>query len=133
MTDIKLITPPDRLYTNEASILSVYPSKFVKEELQTVLLEVDIPIHLYLYEKSEDEHQYEWLVDVFQQADCVILDIDNCPPEVRDITGYFLSRDKTFWLTKGENLLYNVISNNRVYSLDFIPTLLGGKFETVQQ
>ena len=99
MTDIKLITPPDRLYTNEASILSVYPSKFVKEELQTVLLEVDIPIHLYLYEKSEDEHQYEWLVDVFQQADCVILDIDNCPPEVRDITGYFLSRDKTFFFS----------------------------------
>ena len=66
MTDIKLITPPDRLYTNEASVLAIYPSKFVKEELQTVLLGVDVPIHLYLYDQKEDDDQYEWLIDVLQ-------------------------------------------------------------------
>lgn len=132
MTDIKLITPPDRLYTNEASVLAIYPSKFVKEELQTVLLDVDVPIHLYLYDQKEDDDQYEWLIDVFQQVDYVILDIDNCPSNIRDMASYFMSRDKTFWLTKGENLLYNIISKNRIYSLEFLPTLLGGKFETEQ-
>lgn len=124
MSQISLITPPDRLYTNEYSFLLIYPSQITKEHFQAFLAEIDIPLHVYLYEQK-DVKDPEWLLDVFLSVDTVIIDIDNCQPPVRDLASYFLSKDKTYWLTKGEDRLYNIISKNRIYDLDFLKHKLG--------
>lgn len=128
MSGIKLITPPDRIYTTEYSFLLVYPSKIVKEQLQTLLIDTSKSINVYLYE-PEKEHEIEWLLDVFFQVDTVILDIDNCDTRIRELAAYFLSKDKTYWLTNGQDSFYNVISKNRVFDLDFLKHKIGDNFE----
>lgn len=132
MSDVALITPPDRLYTNEYSILLIHPSAIVKEQFQNMLLETDISVHVYLYELEGEEQEPEWLIDVFQQVDLCIMDIDNASFEVRSIAGYFLSRDKTYWLTNSTESLYNKISKNQIFTLDFLVSKLGGNFEKKQ-
>lgn len=129
MSDVVLITPPDRLYTNEYSILLIHPSSIIKEQFQNVLLEINVPVHVYLYELQDEDHEPEWLIDVFQQVDMAIIDVDNCSHEIRDIVSYFMSRDKTYWLTNAANRFYTSISKNQIYTLDFLITKIGGNFE----
>ena len=130
MNEISLITPPDRLYTDAYSFLLIHPSKVIREQFQQLLAEIDVPMHVYLYEvEDEEKHEPEWLIDVFQIADTVILDIDNCPSMIRDLTGYFLSKDKTYWLTNAEGRLYNIINKHRLYDLDYLKEKIGGTLE----
>lgn len=129
MNDITIITPPDKIHSQELSILLVYPSKIIKEQLQNVIAEFDYPFHIYLYEDDNDPH---WLLDTFQQSDIVILDIDQCPSKVRDLVSYFITKDKTYWLTNGGETYYNIISRNRIFDLDFLKSTIGGKLEKVQ-
>jgi len=128
MNEISLITPPDRLYTDEYSFLLIYPSQTVKEQFQELLADIDVPVHVYLYEPEENEEP-EWLLDVFQSVNIAIIDIDNCSSLIRDLTGYFLSKDKTFWLTKSEGKLYNIINKHRLYNLDYLKEKIGGTLE----
>lgn len=129
MNDISLITPPDRLYTNEYSFLLIYPSQRTREEFQALLVEAEVPVHVYLYDFTDRDEEPDWLLDVFNYVDTVILDIDNCSSAIRDLTGYFLSKDKTFWLTKSEGKLYNKVNKNRIYSLDYLKEKIGGHLE----
>ena len=129
MTDVVLVTPPDRLYTNEYSILLIHPSSVVKEQLQNMLLGADKTVHVYLYELHDENHEVEWLIDIFQQADTVIVDVDNCSYEVRDIVGYFISRDKTYWLTNSTDSFYNKISKKQIFTLDFLSSKIGDNLE----
>jgi hypothetical protein len=126
MSDIKVITPPDRLYTDELSFLLVYPSKKIKEEFTQLVSNFDQSIHVYLYEQNEQAHEPEWLLDVFLSVNYVIIDIDNSDPQVRSLASYFISKDKTYWLTNSTDTLYNVLSKNRIFSLDFLYQKLGG-------
>lgn len=127
MSDITLITPPDKVYTQEYSFLLIYPSKIIKEQFQTFLANTEVPFHVYIYE-MEDDHEAEWLLDVFHIADTVIVDIDNCESSIRSLAAYFIARDKTYWLTNGTTNHYNVISKNRIFDLDFLEKKIGGQF-----
>lgn len=124
MSDITLVTPPDRLYTQEYSFLLIYPSAVIKEQFQQLLAEAPNNVIVYLYELNSN-HEFEWLLDTFNQVDSVILDIDNCESIVRSLTGYFIAKNKTYWLTKGDNPVYNIISKNRIFNLDFLKNKLG--------
>jgi len=124
MSDIKLVTPPDRLYTQEYSFLLIYPSSIIKEQFQNLIAQSNLNFHVYLYDLDTDQ-EYEWLLDTFNHVDTVILDIDNCKPTVRSLSSYFISRDKTYWLTNGESPVYNIISKNRIYNLDFLVDKIG--------
>jgi|TARA_B110000503_G_scaffold37279_1_gene60997 hypothetical protein len=124
MSDITLVTPPDRLYTQEYSFLLIYPSPIIKEQFQDLLAETPTNVIVYLYELKTD-HEFEWLLDTFNQVDAVILDIDNCESIIRSLSGYFIARNKTYWLTKGDNPVYNIISKNRIFNLDFLKHKLG--------
>jgi len=126
MSDITLITSPDKLYTQEYSFLLIYPSSIVKEQFQTFLGKHTTTFHVYLYE-NKDDHDVEWLLDVFNIADTVILDIDNCERSIRDLTSYFIAKDKTYWLTNGSGNYYNVVSKNRIFDLDFLDNKIGGQ------
>lgn len=126
MSDITLVTPPDKYYSQEYSFLLIYPSAVVKSQFQDLIENIDKQLVVYLYEKDNKDHEPEWLLDTFYKADCVIIDVDNCDTKVRDLVSYFIAKDKTFWLTNSGDNLYNVISKNRIFNLDFLISKIGG-------
>lgn len=128
MSDIKVITAPDILHSTELSFLLIHPSKIVKDQFQDLISQFDTSFHVYLYEEDTTEN-IEWLMAAYHKADIVVLDIDNCTPNVRSLSGYFLSKDKTYWLTKATDSYYNIISKNQIFGLDYLTDLLGGKLE----
>ena len=119
---INLITPPDILYNKTLSILLIHPSKVIKEQINDVLKDVNQDINIYLHETDEE---HEWVLNLHRMCDFVIIDIDNCTPLTKDAISYFISFPNTFWLTNGDNMYYNSISNKRIYNLDWI----GGRLE----
>ena len=126
MTKLNLITPPDRLYNNNYSFLLIYPSTTVKEQFNNIISDDDRALNVYLYEVEQDEHDPDWLLGLAKQADCVILDIDNCPSSIASLASYFIANTNTYWLTNGEQMWYNKISPNRIYNLD---SIVGGTIE----
>jgi len=131
MTKINLITAPDKIYNEDLSILLVNPSDELKEEFNKLLESSNIDtLNLYYFAESEDNNQ-EWLLDVINFVNYIILDVDQCY-DTKWLVGYILNNSKTYWLTKQSNMLYNTINNNRVYALDWIENVLktGGSIET---
>lgn len=63
-------------------------------------------------------------------CDIAIIDIDNVKPYLLDMLSYMIAKPKTFWLTKGVNLVYNKLSNNNVQDYEFL-SKLGGNFEKI--
>lgn len=129
MSDITLITPPDRLHSTELTFLLIFPSSIVKDQFQNLIANTNLKCHVYLYENDVD---VTWLLDTFYQSDYVILDIDNCTPKIRELSAFFISKDKTFWLTKGGESYYNNISKNRIFNLDYLQDKIGGTVEKEQ-
>lgn len=129
MADINLITAPDRLYNDATSFFLLYPSNDTKEQFNNLLQTIEQPFNVYLYEHSSDEHEADWLLSTTRIADYTIIDVDNCPSEIHDIISYLIANPKTYWLTKGEHLFYNKISNKRIYTLDYFIDKIGGSIE----
>ena len=125
MTKISVITQPDKLYNKAHSFVLIYPNDDIKQQLQNLIADWEIPINVYLYE----EEAIDWLLDIVQSADAVVLNLDDCDTKVRDLASYLVSLPNVFWLTKGEVSVYNKLSVNRIYNLDTI----GGTVEKKQQ
>ena len=126
MDSITLITPPDRLFNKSYSFLLIYPNSEIKQQLQNIIAEWNEPINVFLYEQGELEHNIDWLLNVCHRVDHIILNIDQCPSKLRDLSSYIISLPQTYWLTNGEQMFYNKISPNRIYNLD---SIVGGTFE----
>ena len=102
----------------------IYPNDDIKQQLQNLIADWDCAINVYLYK----EEAVDWLLDIVQSADAVILNLDDSDTEVRDLASYLVSLPNVFWLTKGEISVYNKLSVNRIYNLDTI----GGTVEKKQ-
>jgi len=124
LSKISVITPPDKLYNKAYSFVLIYPNDDIKQQLQNLIADWDCAINVYLYE----EEAVDWLLDIVQSADAVILNLDDSDTEVRDLASYLVSLPNVFWLTKGEISVYNKLSINRIYNLDTI----GGTVEKKQ-
>ena len=112
---INLITPPDKLYNGNLSFLLVSPSDDKKEQFNQMAKKIGKDLNVYLFDKTETD--VPWLLDVSQQVDHIILDIDNISQEYQWLIGYFLSFNKTFYLTSAEQMSYNVINTRRIYDV----------------
>lgn len=119
------------LFNDSLQLLLVYPSKQLQNELQDKFLaNTDTDVNVYVYDKSVyDKDEVKWLLSVFKQCDVAIVDVDNISSWVRDLLGYMIGKNKTYWLTNGQDSVYNSLSNNRVYNLDFL-SIIGDNFET---
>lgn len=126
---LTVVTPPDRLYNNNTSFLLIYPSNFVKEQFQSEIAELKRDFTVYMYEQETQFHDIDWLLTFANVADFVILDIDNCPSNIRDILGYIIANTNTYWLTRSDNTFYNKLNANRIWHLDFLREHLGGRLE----
>tara|TARA_X000000368_G_scaffold417598_1_gene414453 strand:+ start:4138 stop:4584 length:447 start_codon:yes stop_codon:yes gene_type:complete len=148
MSDLTVVTPPDTLLTNDISFLLVYPSRDVKDEFQNLIVKFDQPFTTYVYEIPElkedveigdtkigqkDLQDPQWLLNHCHIANFVILDIDNCPPNIRDLASYIIANTNTFWLTKGPDMYYNKLSNKRIYHLDYLVEPIGAKLAELQK
>lgn len=127
---INLITPPDKLNNYHKTFTLVYPTNDTKSQFQNLVSNFDETINVYMYEQKDSDPELNWLIDVVGRSQYVILDIDNFPEKHVSIISYLLGFDKTFWLTRGENIVYNVLSKNRIYNLDWLYDNIGGKLET---
>jgi len=120
MSNLNLITPPDKLFTNNTKFLLIYPSDDVKEQFNNLTLNYTDPLDVYIYEETKLDHDIDWLLSVCHMADTVVLDIDNCPTEIRDLASYIIANNNTYWLTNSGDSYYNKLSVNRIYNLDFL-------------
>ena len=111
---INLITPPDKLMNNNLSFLLVNPSDNIKEQFNEVAKNIKADINLYLFDSKEEQ---DWVIEVSNYVDYIIIDVDNMPSDCVWLIGYLLPLSKTFYLTNSNERPYNLISNNRVYDL----------------
>ena len=126
MNNVTIITPPDVLLNDTSSVLLISPTEHLKEMLQQLVDQLTINLNIFLHEAWFDEHEIPWVVSVSQQKNiqATILDLDNCTPAVRAFSSYFISQSNTFYLTNDSVTPYNLISNNRVYDLQWLKNIL---------
>lgn len=128
---INLITPPDIIYNDVVSVLLVFPSEQFQMDLQKeVFSSINENVNFYHYNKQNFLYSdTKWLLSVFAMCDIVVIDLDNCPPYVKDLASYMIAKPKTYWLTNATDTVYTLISNNRIYNTGFLSTALGGNIE----
>jgi hypothetical protein len=120
--NINLITPPDRLYNANISYLLIKPSTKVKVQFQNLLSKIDEDINVYVFD--DDETDISWLLSVSQNADFVIVDIDNCDPQTKLFVALILTQPNSHYLTNDEITPWHLISKKRIYNLDWIYEVL---------
>ena len=124
MSKINLITAPDILHNKNKSILCVSLDNENRKSLQNVLAKVQENLNIYIFDN--DITEIDWLLNLHKICDVCIVNLDNLPQEIRTIMSYLISFDNTYWLTKGEQIMYNKISSNRIFELDQIKEKIGG-------
>lgn len=115
---ITVITPPDKLFNSTLSYLLVKPSKLVKEQFQTILSRSIDDLNVFIFDT--DDQDIDWLLSVAQQADCVIIDVDNCDPITQKFITYLLTEPNVHYITNDELTPYKLINQNRIFNLDWI-------------
>lgn len=122
MNKIHIVTAPDQLFNDSLEILLLYPSKTLQNELQQKFLtHFEDDTNIYLYDKDRyDADEIDWVLRVFKSVDVVVVDVDNTAPFFRDLLAYMIGRSKTYWLTNAEKSVYNHISKQQIYNLDFL-------------
>jgi hypothetical protein len=98
--------------------LLVKPSVYVKQQFQAILSKSIDDINVFIFD--EEENDIEWMLSVAQQADVIIIDMDNCDPVTRQFATLLLAQANTHYITTDEITPYNLISRNRIYNLDWI-------------
>ena len=131
MNKINIITPPDILFNDAYTMLLVYPSKPLQEELQdTFLSSTKMDVNVYYFDQANYTKQdVDWLLNIFKMSELTIVDVDNTAPWAKDLLGYMIAKTKTYWLTNGQDSVYNSLSSNKIYNLDFL-SKIGDTFET---
>lgn len=124
---ITVITPPDKLFNLTLSYLLVKPSMHIKQQFQTILSKSVDDLNVFIYD--EEDHDISWLLSVAQQVDCVIIDVDNCDPVCKQFITFMIAQPNAHYITNDEITPYNLISKNRIYSLDAIVEKLEGEDE----
>jgi hypothetical protein len=64
------------------------------------------------------------MLSVSQQADIIVIDIDNCDAVTKQFVSFLLAQPNTHYLTTDEITPWHLISRNRIYNLDFILEVL---------
>lgn len=115
---INLITPPDNLFNMNPGYLFVKPSTKLKMQFQTLLSAMQDDVNVFVYDTEEAD--IAWMLSVSQQVDFIIIDIDNCDPVTKHFISFMLAQPNAYYITNDEVTPWNLISKNRIYSLDWI-------------
>ena len=115
---ITVITPPDKLFNLTLSYLFVKPSVHVKQQFQTILSKSIDDVNVFIYDDGDTD--ISWLLSVAQQADVVVIDVDNCDATTKLFVTFMLADSNSYYITKDDTTPYTLISKNRIYNLDMI-------------
>jgi len=132
VSDVLLITPPDKIFNQNFSILLVYPTEITKNNIQEYLSRSEEDFNIYIYDQYEQEHDIDWLLSVSKFSDVLFIDIDNCDRTIRDLSSYLVSLPRCYWLTQAEQTIYNKLSAKRVYDPESIQEIIGAKIEETE-
>jgi len=124
MQNINLITPPDIIYNNSFKILIINLSIEERETLQSILINLDNNLDIYMYDNIENLY-FDWLLSLLKICDMCIINLDRLSILLKTLESFIISHSHTFYMTKGENILYPKISNNRIYDLYQIQHKIG--------
>ena len=116
---INVITPPDKLFNDNPSIMLVKPTTETKQVFQKYISQILDELNVFVYDQNEID--IDWLLSVHNYADVTIIDIDNCDPITRSFVTFMIAQSDTYYITKDEITPYHIISKNRIYDLDSIP------------
>lgn len=133
MSDIYLVTPPDKLFNKNYSVLLLYPYDDLKQQVQSLLEAKTNSINVYLYEAVTEEQNIAWVLESHRICDLVIIDIDFVDYHVKDMLSYLISFNHTYWRSQGENLMFNKLSCNRFYQCEEIRAFTQEVGETKQK
>jgi len=125
MDQITVITPPDKLLNSTPSLLVITPSTDVKIKIHDFISTYPNKLNVYFYEGSDSDP--EWVLTVIPIVNCVVFDLDNSDPVIRNFASYIISKSNVFYLTNDTYTPYNLISNNRVYNLNFLSNIFNGE------
>jgi len=123
MTDVTLITPPDKLFNNTFTILLINPNGETRQGLSDMLRESRKEVNVYLFDDSAS-NDIEWVLDIMSQAQITVLDLDNSGTLVRNFASFIMANPKTFYLTNDQLTPYNLISANRIYDVYWLQNIL---------
>lgn len=116
---INIVTPPDKLFNLNPSLLLVNPSLIVKQQMQKYLSCSIDELNVFVYDDTD--HDLDWLLSVHFRADVTVIDIDNCDPITKLFVTYMIAHPETYYISNDEITPYGLISKNRIYDLDAIP------------
>ena len=133
MSDIYLVTPPDKLFNKNYSVLLLYPYDDLKQQVQSLLEAKTNSINVYLYEAVTEEQNIAWVLESHRICDLVMIDIDFVDHHIRDMLSYLISFNHTYWRSQGENLMFNKLSCNRFYQCEEIRAFTQEVGETKQK
>ena len=111
MSNIKLITAPDKVFDQALSIVLVCPGEDLKNRLQDYLTTSKTDINIYLH----DTENVEWLLTVAKMSNYVIVDIDNCNAYTSHFLGYLLTLPNTYYKCEHMKVQWNLLNKNRFY------------------
>lgn len=113
---ITVITPPDRIFNTNIGYLLIKPSNFVKQQFQAILSHCLDDLNVFIFDS--DDSDVSWMLSVAEQADVIVIDIDNCDPVTKQFVTFMLAQPNVHYLTNDEITPYNLISKNRIFDLD---------------
>jgi hypothetical protein len=90
----------------------------IKQQFQTILSRSIDDLNVFIYDS--DENDPSWMLSVAQQVDVVIIDVDHCDYVTKQFVTFLLAQPNAHYITTDEITPYNLISKNRIYSLDWI-------------
>lgn len=120
MPKLNLITPPDKIFNDCYSVLLIYPSDEIKDELQTLIAKQDSDVNVYVYNQDDNDQAIDWLLSMCCIANSVIFNVDDSSPDVRKLASYIISKSNTYWLTKEPDPLYTILSVKQIHNLQYL-------------
>jgi hypothetical protein len=98
--------------------LLVKPSNHIKQQFQTILSQSVDDLNVFIFDEQDTD--ISWLLGVAIQANCVIIDVDNCDAITSKFITFILAEGNSYYITKDDTTPYSLISKNRIYNLDSI-------------
>jgi hypothetical protein len=115
---INLITPPDTLFNLADSFLLVKPSLAVKQQFQSMLSQIDSDINVFIFDENDTD--IEWMLNVAQQVDSIVIDLDNCDPLTKQFATVIMIQPNVYYFTNDTFTPYNLINRNRIYDFNWV-------------
>lgn len=111
--EIKIITPPDIVFTQDINLLLVCPGEELSESLNKFLINFEKSINIYLFDQSQDD--VKWLLTLSKICNYNIVDVDNINEKASHFLSYILSLSNTYYKCSHEKADWGLLNKNKFF------------------